>query len=178
MSIKPWKVLETSYFHPQFRIDKCELSNGNFLDATILEFRAWANIVALTPDGEVVLVRQYRHGVEDVLWEFPGGVVEEEETPINGAKRELLEETGYSASTWIEIGQIYPNPAFQTNTLHCFLALDAAKVGRQSLDAGEDIEVDLLPLDTLVEMAKHGEFRHALMMAVLFSALSYLDRIH
>jgi 8-oxo-dGTP pyrophosphatase MutT (NUDIX family) len=177
MSIKPWKVLETSYFRPRFRIDKCELSNGNLLDATILELRAWANIVALTKDGEVVLVKQYRHGVCESLLEFPGGVVEDGEDPIEGAKRELLEETGYAASKWLQIGQLYPNPAFQTNSLHCFLALDAEQVSTQNLDAGEDIEVHRMPFDELVEMAKRGQFQHALMMAVLFSVLSYMDRI-
>jgi ADP-ribose pyrophosphatase len=178
MTIKPWKVLETSYVRPRFRIDKCELSNGNLLDATIFEFHAWANVVAFTKNNEVVLVKQYRHGICDALLEFPGGVVEDGEDPLDGAKRELLEETGYSASRLIQVGQIYPNPALQTNTLHCFLALDAEKVGEQNLDAGEDIEVHLVPLDELVEMAKQGEFRHALMTAVLFFALAYTDHIH
>jgi ADP-ribose pyrophosphatase len=178
MSIKPWKVLETRYFRPRFRIDKCELANGNLLDATILEFRAWANVLALTKTGEVVLVKQYRHGVCDVLWEFPGGVVEDGETPVDGAKRELLEETGYTASSMILIGKLYPNPALQTNTLYCFLALDAEKVSEQHLDAGEDIEVNVVPLDELIEKAKRGEFPHALQTAVLFQALFYMDRIH
>lgn len=177
MPIKPWKVLETSYFRPRFRIDKCELANGNFLDATICEFRSWANIVAFTKNNEVVLVKQYRHGVEDVLLEFPGGVVEDGEVPINGARRELLEETGYTTSNIIEVGKIYPNPALQTNTLYCYLALDAEKVTGQNLDAGEDIEVHLMPFDELVEIAKRGEFRHALMSAVLFSVLAHLGRI-
>jgi ADP-ribose diphosphatase len=178
MSLKPWKVLETSYFRPRFRIDKCELANGNMLDATIFEFRTWANIVALTRNREVVLVKQYRHGVCESLLEFPGGVVEEGEDPLEGATRELLEETGYTASQWIQIGQIYPNPALQTNALHCFLALDVENVSAQNLDAGEDIEVHLIPFDELVQMAKCGEFQHGLMVAVLFSALSYMDRIH
>ena len=124
------------------------------------------------------MVKQYRHGICDVLLEFPGGIVEDGEDPKDGAKRELLEETGYRASRWIEVGQIFPNPALQTNTLHCYLALDAEKVSGQSLDAGEDIEVQLMPLDELIELAKRGEFRHALMNAVLFSALAYLGRIH
>ena len=177
MSIRPWKVVETSYFRPRFRVDKCELPNGNFLDATILEFNAWANIVALTRDGQVVLVRQYRHGVCDVLLEFPGGVVERGEDPVEGAKRELLEETGYSASNVIQLGKLYPNPAFQTNTLYCFLALDAERVGEQSLDAGEDIEVHLVQLDELIEMARQGQFPHALQAAVLLQALAYMNRI-
>ena len=178
MPIQPWKVVETNYFRPRFRIDKCELSNGNFLDATIFEFRSWANVVALTKRGEVVLVKQYRHGVEDVLWEFPGGVVEDGEDPLDGAKRELLEETGYASPRLIQVARLYPNPALQTNALYCFLALAAEKVGGQNLDAGEDIEVDLMPLDKLIEMARRGEFPHALMTAVLFSTLSYMDRIH
>lgn len=178
MPIKPWKVLETSYFRPRLRIDTCELSNGNLLDATIFEFRAWANILALTKSGEAVLVRQYRHGICDVLWEFPGGVVEDGEDPLEGVKRELLEETGYEASNIQQIGKVYPNPALQTNTLYCFLALDAEKVSGQSLDAGEDIEVQLVPLDELIGMAKRGEFPHALQLAVLFQALVYLNRLH
>ena len=177
MTIKPWKVLEFSYFRPRFRMDKCELSNGNLLDATIFEFRSWANIVALTKTGEVILVKQYRHGVRDVLLEFPGGVVEDGEDPVEGARRELLEETGYLASDIIQVGKMYPNPALQTNTLYCYLALDAEKVSGQSLDAGEDIEVHLIPLDELIELAKRGEFHHALMNAVLFSALAYLERV-
>lgn len=177
MTVKPWKVLESSYFRPRFRIDKCELGNGNLLDATIFEFRSWANIVALTKDGQVVMVKQYRHGVCDVLLEFPGGVVEDGEDPIEGARRELLEETGYTSSNITLIGKLYPNPALQTNTLYCYLALDAEKVSGQNLDAGEDIEVHLMPLDELVELAKRGEFPHALMNSVLFSALVYMGRI-
>ena len=177
MTLKPWKVLETSYFRPRFRIDTCELPNGNRLDATVLEFRSWANVVALTKNGEAVLVKQYRHGVCESLLELPGGLVEDGEDPLDGARRELLEETGYAASSFIQVGQFYPNPAFQTNTLHCFLALEAEKVGEQSLDAGEDIEVDLVPFDELVEIAKRGEFRHGLMTAVLFFALAYMKRI-
>ena len=177
MTIRPWKILETSYFRPRFRIDKCELGNGKFLDATILEFRTWANVMALTKDGEVVVIQQYRHGVHDVLWEFPGGVVEDGEDPAEGAKRELLEETGYTATEMIEVARLYPNPALQTNTLYGYLALNAEKVSVQSLDAGEDIEVHVMPLEQLVGLARRGGFPHALMTAVLFCSLAYMGRI-
>lgn len=178
MTITHWKVLETSHLLPWIRLDKVELANGSLLNATAFEFRSWANIVALTKDGQVVLVRQYRHGVRDVLLEFPGGVVEDGEDPLEGAKRELLEETGYVASQLIQVGKMYPNPALQTNTLYCYLALDAEKVSGQNLDAGEDIEIHLMPLDELIDLAKRGEFLHALMSSVLFSVLAYLGRIH
>lgn len=177
MSLKPWKVLESSYFRPRLRLDKVELSNGKFLDATIFEFRTWANIIALTKNNDVVLIKQYRHGVQEVLWEIPGGVVEDEEDPLEGVKRELLEETGYTASEFIQVGALYPNPAIQTNTMYCFLALDAEEVTKQSLDDGEDIEVHLVPLNELVAMTKRGEFPHALQVAALFQAFAYLDRI-
>ncbi len=177
MSVKPWKVLESNYLRKNIRIDTCELPNGNRLDAMIFEFGAWANILALTKNGEAVLVKQYRHGVCDVLWELPGGVVEDGEDPMDGAKRELLEETGYRATKLIPVGRLYPNPALQTNTLYCFLAADIEKVGEQNLDAGEDIEVHLVPLNELIEMAKRGDFPHALQAAVLFQALAYLNHI-
>jgi 8-oxo-dGTP pyrophosphatase MutT (NUDIX family) len=175
MTITPWKILESTYVRPRFRIDKCELPNGKFLDATIFEFRSWANIVALTKNNEVVLIKQYRHGVQEVLWEIPGGVVEDEEDPLEGVKRELLEETGYTASEFIQVAKLYPNPALQTNSMYCFLALGAEKVGGQDLDDGEDIEVHLVSLDELTEMTKRGEFPHALQVAALFHAINHLN---
>ena len=113
MSITPWKVLKYTYFRPRFRLDKCELPNGKFLNATVLEFSPWANALAVTKNNEAVLIKQYRHGVQKILWEIPGGVVEDNEHPSNGAKRELLEETGYSAPEFIEVGKIYPNQRFR-----------------------------------------------------------------
>lgn len=177
MPITPWKVVESSYFRPRFRLDKIEFPNGKFLDATIFEFRAWANVIALTKNNEVVLIKQYRHGVEQVLWEIPGGVVEDGEDPLEGVKRELVEETGYTAAEFIQVGALYPNPAIQTNTMYCYLALNAEKVAIQNLDDGEDIEVHLVPLDELIAMTRRGDFPHALQVAALFQVLAYLDRI-
>lgn len=177
MPIQPWKVLESNYFRPRFRLDKCELSNGNLLDATVLELSTWANIIAVTKDQKVVLIQQYRHGIREVLWEIPGGVVEDGEAPMNGVKRELLEETGYTASEFIQVGKIYPNPSFQTNTMYCYLALNAEKVAEQRLDGGEDIEVHLVPLDDIIPMIQRGEFLHALQVAALFHAFTHLGRI-
>lgn len=178
MSLEPWKVLESTYIRPRFRVDKCALPNGKFLDATIFEFRSWANIVALTANNEAVLIKQYRHGVKEVLWEIPGGVVDKGEDPLEGVKRELLEETGYTASEFIQVGMLYPNPALQTNTMYCFLAMNAEKVTGQSLDDGEDIEVHLIPLDELIPMMQRREFIHALQVAALLQVLVHLGRVH
>jgi ADP-ribose pyrophosphatase len=177
MSLEPWKVLDSTYIRPRFRVDKCALPNGKYLDATIFEFRSWANIVALTANNEVVLIKQYRHGVKEVLWEIPGGVVDDGEVPLEGVKHELLEETGYTASEIIQVGNLYPNPALQTNTMFCFLALNAEKVTEQSLEDGEDIEVHLVSLDELVPMMQRGEFIHALQVAALMQVLIHLGRV-
>ena len=176
MSNQPWKILESSYIHPRFRIDKCELPNGKLLDATVLEFRTWANIIAVTKDQEVVLIKQYRHGVQDVLWEFPGGVVDDGESPMDGARRELLEETGYTTSNIIEVGKFYPNPANQTNLMYGFLAYDVQKTDLQELDDAEDIEIHLVPFDELIAMTRRGEFLHGLQVATLFHALAHMNR--
>ena len=177
MSIKPWKIRESRYVHPRFRIDICDLPNGKVFEPMVFEFRSWANVLAITKNNEVVLVKQYRHGVQEVLLELPGGVVDDGENPLAGAKRELMEETGFAAGNIIEVGRIYPNPAIQHNQLFCFLATDVEMTGEQHLDDTEEIEVLLVPLDELVDMAKSGKFVHALHLAVLFQALSHLKRI-
>jgi 8-oxo-dGTP pyrophosphatase MutT (NUDIX family) len=177
VSITPWKILESHHPFPKFRSDSCELPSGKPYKAYVFEFDSWANVVAITKNNEVVLVKQYRHGVQEVLLELPGGVVDDGENPLEGAKRELMEETGYSAANIIEVGRLYPNPAIQHNTLYCYLATDVELTGEQHLDEAEEIEVQLIPLDELVEMAAQGKFLHALNVAVLFQALAHLKRI-
>lgn len=177
MTLTPWKILESRRPFPKFRIDTCELPSGKNYKAFVLEFDAWANVVALTKNNEVVLIKQYRHGVQEVSLELPGGVVDAGENPLEGARRELMEETGYTADNFIEIGRIYPNPAIQQNTLYCYLAAGAELAGSQHLDEMEEIEVQLVPLDEMVELVRRGKFLHALNVAVLFQALVYLGRV-
>jgi ADP-ribose pyrophosphatase len=177
MSLKPWKILESNYLRPRYRFDQCELPNGKVFEATALEFRTWAVIMALTKKQEVVLIKQYRHGAQGVFWEFPGGVVNEGENPLDGVRRELSEETGYTTSNMIEVGKFYPNPALQTNLMYAYLAYDAEKTDAQKFDDAEDIEVHLVPLDELIAMTKRGEFLHGLQVAALFHALAYMNRI-
>ena len=177
MSLTPWKILSSRHIHPRFRLDTVELANGKTFEPMVFEFRSWANVLAITKNNEVVLVKQYRHGVQENLLELPGGVVDEGEDPLEGARRELMEETGYLAKNIVEVGRIYPNPAIQHNTLFCYVATDVEKIGVQHLDEAEEIEVHLVPLDDLVEMVRRGEFRHALHVAVLFQALAHLGRV-
>jgi 8-oxo-dGTP pyrophosphatase MutT (NUDIX family) len=178
MALKPWKILQSNYLRPRYRFDQCELPNGKVFEATALEFRSWAAVLALTKDQEVVLIRQYRHGAQGVFWELPGGVVDDGENPLEGARRELSEETGYTTSSLIEVGKFYPNPALQTNLMYGYLAYDAQKTDVQKLDDAEDIEVYLVPFDELIAMTKRGEFLNGLQVAVLFHALVYMNHIH
>jgi ADP-ribose pyrophosphatase len=179
MTIKPWKILESHHLHKYVRIDKCELPNGMVIDGFVLEYGDWATILALTNQQEVVLVRQYRHGAQKVILELPGGAMEaEDESPMQAARRELLEETGYASDNFIQIGCVSPNPANQTNLIYSFLALDAEKVDGQDLDATEDIEVVLTPLEEVVRMAKTGELFQSMQVSTVFFALAYWDRIN
>lgn len=177
MSITPWKILSSRHIYPRFRVDTVEVHNGTTFEPIVFEFRSWANVLALTKNNEVVLVRQYRHGVQETLLELPGGVVNDGESPLDGARRELMEETGYSAEKIIEVGQIYPNPAIQENTIFCYLATDVEPNGEQHFDETEEIEVVLMPLDDVIEMVRQGTFKHALHVAVLLKALMYLKKI-
>jgi 8-oxo-dGTP pyrophosphatase MutT (NUDIX family) len=178
MTIKPWKILESHFIHKNVRIDKCELPNGMTIDGFVLEYRDWTTVVALTKQQEVVLVRQYRHGAQKVILELPGGAMDaREENPLQAARRELLEETGYTSDTFIQIGRVSPNPANQTNLIYSFLALDVEKVDDQHLDSTEDIEVVLKPLEEVIRMAKTGELFQSMQVSAVFFALAYWNRI-
>ena len=177
MSLTPWKILSSRHIYPRFRVDTVEVANGKTFEPFVFEFRSWANTVAITKNNEVVLVKQYRHGVQKNLLELPGGVVDEGEDPLAGARRELMEETGYSAENFVEVGRIYPNPAIQENTLFCYLATDVELTGEQHFDETEEIEVHLVKLDELLDMVRNGKFKHALHVAVLFQALAHLGYI-
>ena len=148
-----WKILESRQVIKDewlsLRADKCQLPNGLVLDPCyVLEYRAWVNVVALTKRQEVVLVREYRHGIQKTLLELPGGSTDPEDvSALAAAKRELLEETGYSSETFVETGRLYPNPATHNNLLHCFLATNVEQVDKPKLESTEQIDVVLMPLD-------------------------------
>lgn len=128
----------------------------------------WVNIVAITQDGEAVLVRQERHGTEAMSLELPGGLVDPGETPAEAALRELREETGYRGLVAEPLGFVHPNPAIQANRCHSFLALDVVLEGAQRLDGREEIEVVRVPVRELREMVRLGEITHALVVTALY----------
>jgi ADP-ribose pyrophosphatase len=178
MTIKPWKILESHYIHKNVRIDQCELPNGMTINGFVLEYGDWAIVFALTKQQEVVLVRQYRHGAQKVILELPGGAMDaRDENPLQAARRELMEETGYASDNFVQIGCVSPNPANQTNLIYSFLALDAEKISDQALDDTEDMEVVLKPLQEVISMAKNSELFQSMQVSTVFFALAYWNRI-
>jgi 8-oxo-dGTP pyrophosphatase MutT (NUDIX family) len=136
-------------------------------DFIVLEMANWINIVPVTEEGRVVMIRQYRHGTGEVGLEIPGGVIDAGEDPLIAARRELREETGYVAEEIAAIGQVAPNPAIQDNRCYSFLAQGAYREGGQELDAGEDIEVVEIEQREIPQLIETGEINHGLVVVAL-----------
>lgn len=137
-------------------------STGEF---DIVQCSNWVNILAVTPEKKIVLIKQFRHGTNEYTIEIPGGAINHAEESLLGAKRELEEETGYTSDKWISLGKVDVNPAFMTNTCETFLALDAVKTKNQNLDPFEEIEVFLEDLSSIPALVQKGEIAHSLVIA-------------
>ena len=139
--------------------------SGKTMRFSLIRAVDWVNVIALTRDEHVVLVRQYRPGIDSVCIEIPGGMVDEGEEPLVAAQRELLEESGYTAREWRRLGVVAPNPAIQNNRLHSFLALDAQPTHDMHLDGNEVLALDVTPLADVQAMLRSGRIEHALVVA-------------
>ncbi len=147
------------------------LPNDIIRDFTVLEFNDWVNIIPITADGDVVMIRQYRIGMQEETIEIPGGVVSPDDvSPKHAAVREMQEETGYFSEDVIHIGTVHPNPAIQNNKCHTYLARDAYLKSDQILDPTEAIKIELFKKENIFEMIKNAEITHGLVI----SAFAYL----
>lgn len=178
---KPWKILETEELikAPFFRMrkDRCQMPDGRIMPGYYtFEFSDWVNVVPVTSDGNMVLVRQYRHAAESVELEIPGGSLHgNQENPQIAGQRELKEETGFESSNWTYLGYHHPNPALQNNKMHTFLALDCQQTSPPNLDPYEDLTTEVLSVQTVFESLFAGKIQHSIIMASLVLALPHLN---
>lgn len=168
-----WKTLSQKYLIEKpwltARVDKVELPTGAIIDEYyVLEYPDWVNTIAITKDGMFVFVRQYRYAIGKTVNELCAGVIEKGEDPMDAAKRELMEETGFGGGKWQKWMTISANPSTHTNLTHCYLAMDVERMDIQHLDQAEDIEVRLFSREEVMEMLEKGEIWQSLMAAPLW----------
>ena len=172
-TIKEWKVLESEYLvrRPWLtaRRDRLELPDGRIIpEYYVLEYPDWVNVIAITKDGQFVMERQYRHAARKISLELPCGVMEEGETPLEAAQRELLEETGFGGGQWKKLMELSPNPSAMSNTTHCYLAIGVEKIAEQHLDETEELSVLFMTKEEVKRMLNENQICQALMVAPLY----------
>ena len=174
-----WKTLSTEYIsqHIYFtaRKDVCEKPDGSIVEAYyVVEMPASVCAVALTENNEVVMARQYRHPIKQTILELPGGFMDAGEEPAQSIARELLEETGYEFSEYEYLGKVAANPGVLENFTYFYLAKGGKKIKEQKLDANEEIEIVLVPLQELKSMLQRNEIVQALHVSCMHYAFDKL----
>ncbi|MFM2327190.1 MAG: hypothetical protein RIR31_1392 [Bacteroidota bacterium] len=175
-----WKKLSSKYLskHIYFtaREDRCERPDGQIVDPYfVVELPASVCAMAVTDDNEVVLVKQYRHAIGEVVLEIPGGFIDDGEDVEKAVARELLEETGYEFTSYDYLGKIAANPGMLDNYTYLYLARGGKKTGLQQLDHNEDIELLTMPLEKFRAMLQNNEIVQSLHMACAFYAFQKID---
>lgn len=176
MSHLDWEKLSSKYIVREnwatLRVDSCRMPDGTLIpDYYVLEYPDWVNAIALTEDNEIILVKQYRHAAGEVILELPGGCIEKGESPEEAIRRELQEETGYQFTDIEFLSSLYANPATANNKTHCYIARGGQLVGKQQLDKGEEIEIELVSPEKLKELVLSNSFGQALHTSGIFYAL-------
>lgn len=181
--LKPWQHISSRYLHEEkwfkFRADTVQKGNGDTMEPYyVLEYSNWVNVLPVTTDGKVILVKQYRYALGTFSIELPGGIMDAHETnPLEAARRELLEETGYSCNEIIQTGIVATNPATQNNRLFCYLATGCTLTHNISLDDNEELEVLLVTTDELIHMLRNNEIIQSLHVSSIFYGLQAMGKI-
>ena len=177
-----WKLCSSEYIHKgpwaTLRVDKCQMPDGRLVDEYyVLEYPNWVNAVAVTEEGKLLIVKQYRHAAGIVSLEIPGGVIDGNETPEAAIRRELLEETGYQFDDIDLLCTVYANPSTANNHTYCYLARGGKKVQEQSLDEHEEIAVEQHSIHEVRQLLADNKIPQALHCTTLFYALCKLGEL-
>lgn len=171
---RKWKVLKSEKLLNRgtwmnLRVEQVQLPSGSIVpEWFILEFPDWVNVIAITKDGDFVMEDQYRHAIGQTHFELVAGVIDPGETPLEAAKRELSEETGYGGGEWSLFMQISANPTNHTNISYTFLATGVEKLSEQHQESTEDIHVDIFTRDEVRQLLDTGQIIQALHAAPLW----------
>lgn len=173
--LQPWRTESSQYLVTdtwlRLRADRCVRPDGHVIAPYyVLEFRDFVHALPVRADGRIGLVRQYRHGAGGISLELPGGLLDDGETPLAGARRELAEECGFAGGTWLPLARFRPDAARQNNWYHCFLARDVTATGTLQPDANEEIEVRWLTVSEVDAAIAAGEFCMATHLAAYLMA--------
>ncbi|MFD2161100.1 NUDIX hydrolase [Paradesertivirga mongoliensis] len=177
-----WEKLSSRYLVKEqwatLRVDTCRMPDGTLIDDYyVLEYPNWVNAIALTEEGEVILIRQYRHAAEKVILELPGGCIDPGETPEKAIERELLEETGYQFESLEPLCILHANPSTSANITSSYLARGGRKVQEQHLDGREEIEVLTVNIDEFKDLVLNNQLPQALHASAAFHALLKLGKL-
>ncbi|HON84507.1 MAG TPA: NUDIX hydrolase [Syntrophorhabdaceae bacterium] len=176
--LKEWKIIDTKpdRDYRVFKVNTMKALSprtnevGEFY---IIETNDWVNVIPLTEDKKVVMIKQFRHGSKEITLEIPGGLVDDEHH-MEAALRELSEETGYVGDRVVYLGATNPNPAIFNNLCHTYLVENAKKVNEKNLDPDEDIEVVLVPVEDIPGLIAQGKINHALVIVAFYFYFSKL----
>ncbi len=150
------------YQNRVFRLDRenVTLENEVTVNIDLIRHPGAAAMVAVSDDGKVILLQQYRHAIGDYIWEIPAGTLEPDENPLECAKRELIEESGFSASNWQKLGEITPVPGYSDERIHLFLATGLSPA-QQNLDQGEILKVRHIEFTDAIKMIHEQKIQDA-----------------
>ncbi len=150
------------------------LENGVTTDIEFVHHPGAAGIVPMPNEKQVILIKQYRHSLREYIWEIPAGTRDPDESMLACARREFIEETGYSAEKWIELSEITPVPGYSDERIQIFLAMDL-KASQQNLDQDELLNVHTVNFDEALEMIRRGEIRDSKTISGLYLAYHWLQ---